>query len=1023
MSVMNRKMFSNRDARTKLAGMGGILASSPELMGAAQRFQTGGQGVPRPGTGYGNEIFGEGNIFSSGAGAASGGDMVILGNTVFYLVDNGTVIDREGNVIRDPSIVQAVIQKVSGEQPSQAQLAQQGTQDRVNIAQQVMPQPPAPAVDGGGGIADLMRSLMTPVAETIRGPVQDLGEVIEGPVQDLGASMQQSMEPLQNAIAAGRVDPTALVTPEIVDDVQELPAAEGGFSLNNTLRSIFEPVGDMASEVFSPVGDLMEDNELRSAIRLGREQKAAAAVEAQRIAEAERANAALNTEEAASRPMIVERSTAADPFGPEALAARAAMQEQENQERLSIDAKLDTRAAAAAAQEEAAAQLSADRLAASAGFVGEDEPTTTDYSTINDPGLERLLSLDPRNPNPDIIDEILMRSTPRIESTTGIDSDYGADLSPDMVAELNRLEKRRTARVISQGRNDFGRGFLDGANITGGVFADGTMGLLSAALNAGGYLTGGGKISDNLFKRAQMASNISDSFTADGNIMPRLINTPEGPTVEAAAQLERDKIENDSILAYADAELRRDPSLFAEGSVVEQLPGLNGQSILDARNAELAAEEFAQRPDTQDPLTDDKRARIITAALGLDPSASTEEVVTPISVDDGASTSEVVTPAAATETNSFANLIQQATDLGSTVANDVMEFFKGEVGPSAAEVEAAFNAETNTDPLPVDASDGEYRNFLDRVLTRFKEGYDAFKDRKDATTVETDPVEVTPGEVATDGAAPGEVATVGAAPVEVTPVEVTPDGAAPGEVATDGAAAPTINAGIVTKIAKDPNNAVETVTVDLLGGLGIDATNMSFKERSVAMKKALSDLMGKTDADKKEEFWMNMAMMGFAVAAGDSPDALKNITDGMLAGSAQVQKGKASDKKLDTDITLAAINQVFSEDAAAASQASAEKIAGMRLQADGTYEKMPTFSEAILDEMNSIRGTIKGMSLGVDEIRKQAFESVGNLPAYKAEYQKYLDDLVDGSKNKEVETLNGTGNRQTDAEILKELNL
>ena len=1023
MSVMNRKMFSNRDARTKLAGMGGILASSPELMGAAQRFQTGGQGVPRPGTGYGNEIFGEGNIFSSGAGAASGGDMVILGNTVFYLADNGTVIDREGNVIRDPSIVQAVIQKVSGEQPSQAQLAQQGTQDRVNIAQQVMPQPPAPAVDGGGGIADLMRSLMTPVAETIRGPVQDLGEVIEGPVQDLGASMQQSMEPLQNAIAAGRVDPTALVTPEIVDDVQELPAAEGGFSLNNTLRSIFEPVGDMASEVFSPVGDLMEDNELRSAIRLGREQKAAAAVEAQRIAEAERANAALNTEEAASRPMIVERSTAADPFGPEALAARAAMQEQENQERLSIDAKLDTRAAAAAAQEEAAAQLSADRLAASAGFVGEDEPTTTDYSTINDPGLERLLSLDPRNPNPDIIDEILMRSTPRIESTTGIDSDYGADLSPDMVAELNRLEKRRTARVISQGRNDFGRGFLDGANITGGVFADGTMGLLSAALNAGGYLTGGGKISDNLFKRAQMASNISDSFTADGNIMPRLINTPEGPTVEAAAQLERDKIENDSILAYADAELRRDPSLFAEGSVVEQLPGLNGQSILDARNAELAAEEFAQRPDTQDPLTDDKRARIITAALGLDPSASTEEVVTPISVDDGASTSEVVTPAGATETNSFANLIQQATDLGSTVANDVMAFFKGEVGPSAAEVEAAFNAETNTNPLPEDASDAEYRNFLDRVLTRFKEGYDAFKDRKDATTVETDPVGAAPGEVAPVGAAPGEVAPVGAAPVEVTPVEVTPDGAAPGEVATDGAAAPTINAGTVTKIAKDPNNAVETVTVDLLGGLGIDATNMSFKERSVAMKKALSDLMGKTDADKKEEFWMNMAMMGFAVAAGDSPDALKNITDGMLAGSAQVQKGKASDKKLDTDITLAAINQVFSEDAAAASQASAEKIAGMRLQADGTYEKMPTFSEAILDEMNSIRGTIKGMSLGVDEIRKQAFESVGNLPAYKAEYQKYLDDLVDGSKNKEVETLNGTGNRQTDAEILKELNL
>ena len=930
MSVMNRKMFSNRDARTKLAGMGGILASSPELMGAAQRFQTGGQGVPRPGTGYGNEIFGEGNIFSSGAGAASGGDMVILGNTVFYLVDNGTVIDREGNVIRDPSIVQAVIQKVSGEQPSQAQLAQQGTQDRVNIAQQVMAQPPAPAVDGGGGIADLMRSLMTPVAETIRGPVQDLGEVIEGPVQDLGASMQQSMEPLQNAIAAGRVDPTALVTPEIVDDVQELPAAEGGFSLNNTLRSIFEPVGDMASEVFSPVGDLMEDNELRSAIRLGREQKAAAAIEAQRIAEAERANAALNTEEAASRPMIVERSTAADPFGPEALAARAAMQEQENQERLSIDAKLDTRAAAAAAQEEAAAQLSADRLAASAGFVGEDEPTTTDYSTINDPGLERLLSLDPRNPNPDIINEILMRSTPRIESTTGIDSDYGADLSPDMVAELNRLEDRRISRGIAGAGGGFLDSLLEGANVTGGVAYDQALKLAAGTNKAMGYVTGGGGVSDFFFKQAQAGQRVRDRLTGNGeNILPRLFpeSTQEGPTVEAAAQLERDKIENDSILASTAAELRSDPSLFAEGSVVEQLPFLNGQSILDARNAELAAEEFAQRPDTQDPLTDDKRARIITAALGLDPSASTSEVVTPISVKDGASTSEVVTPAAATETGSFANLIQQATDLGSTVANNVMEFFKDKVGPSAEAVAEAFNAENDTNPLPANASAGEYRNFLDRVLTRFKEGYDAYKDRKDATTVE-----VTPNGTETDG-----TETDGAGTVEVTPVEVVPAGAAPAGAETVEVVAPKIDPAIVTKIAKNPNKAVETVTVDLLGGLGIDATNMSFKERSVAMKKALSDLMGKTDADKKEEFWMNMAMMGFAVAAGDSPDALKNIADGMLAGSAQVQKGKAADRERDDKLSLTAVGEVLDADKAARKYVRDLKIAGVRANKDSIY--------------------------------------------------------------------------------------
>ena len=40
---MNRKLFANRDARRRLANMGGIMTSSPELMQAAQMFQTGGQ--------------------------------------------------------------------------------------------------------------------------------------------------------------------------------------------------------------------------------------------------------------------------------------------------------------------------------------------------------------------------------------------------------------------------------------------------------------------------------------------------------------------------------------------------------------------------------------------------------------------------------------------------------------------------------------------------------------------------------------------------------------------------------------------------------------------------------------------------------------------------------------------------------------------------------------------------------------------------------------------------------------------
>jgi len=42
MNPMTRKMFKSRDARTKLRGMGGILASSPELAQTVQQFKNGG---------------------------------------------------------------------------------------------------------------------------------------------------------------------------------------------------------------------------------------------------------------------------------------------------------------------------------------------------------------------------------------------------------------------------------------------------------------------------------------------------------------------------------------------------------------------------------------------------------------------------------------------------------------------------------------------------------------------------------------------------------------------------------------------------------------------------------------------------------------------------------------------------------------------------------------------------------------------------------------------------------------------
>ena len=49
MNVENRKLFRNKDARSRLASMGGIMGSSPELLGTVQKFSNG-QEVKIPNT-------------------------------------------------------------------------------------------------------------------------------------------------------------------------------------------------------------------------------------------------------------------------------------------------------------------------------------------------------------------------------------------------------------------------------------------------------------------------------------------------------------------------------------------------------------------------------------------------------------------------------------------------------------------------------------------------------------------------------------------------------------------------------------------------------------------------------------------------------------------------------------------------------------------------------------------------------------------------------------------------------------
>ena len=104
MSVMNRKMFANRDARTKLAGMGGILASSPEMMDATQRFQEGGLPTPR----------GVPDSPRLSESLQASAPIAMIGGKSFFLSEDGRfVVDAEGSVVRDPSVLSVITQIIN----------------------------------------------------------------------------------------------------------------------------------------------------------------------------------------------------------------------------------------------------------------------------------------------------------------------------------------------------------------------------------------------------------------------------------------------------------------------------------------------------------------------------------------------------------------------------------------------------------------------------------------------------------------------------------------------------------------------------------------------------------------------------------------------------------------------------------------------------------------------------------------------------------------------------------------------
>ena len=92
---------------------------------------------------------------------------------------------------------------------------------------------------------------------------------------------------------------------------------------------------------------------------------------------------------------------------------------------------------------------------------------------------------------------------------------------------------------------------------------------------------------------------------------------------------------------------------------------------------------------------------------------------------------------------------------------------------------------------------------------------------------------------------------------------------------------------------------------------GLNADDPAVREKTVAeFMKEYSDAAPKYEGMDKG---LLLAQIGFAIAAGESPNAMQNIANGLLAGSDMMLKDKAAKDEFDRQIQLASMQYGFGE--------------------------------------------------------------------------------------------------------------
>ena len=114
-------------------------------------------------------------------------------------------------------------------------------------------------------------------------------------------------------------------------------------------------------------------------------------------------------------------------------------------------------------------------------------------------------------------------------------------------------------------------------------------------------------------------------------------------------------------------------------------------------------------------------------------------------------------------------------------------------------------------------------------------------------------------------------------------------------------------------------------------GAGDFDFDASFEQALERVGRVMGDAGAGDDEDSRKKAMANLAMIGLAIAAGQSPNALTNIAQGALTGMQAMQAQEAREADLAREARLTALEMAEK----AADRASRERIAGMRTASEG----------------------------------------------------------------------------------------